>query len=483
MGRLLVTAGAGLVLALCAPAQQVDERVSVSVEAAPPRPVVGQDVRVVIRVDVVDAFLEDQVIQPFRQPLDVPIQVLAPWWSGDGRIRPLPAEAKDGVRIAVDGQAVRAAALGVSERGGVRVASFVVERLFRAEAVGEVEIAPTTVRLAYATRWRDDFLAGRVPEDRLDLDVSAVAARIEVRPLPDRDRPADFTGAVGRFAVAAEAAPRAVEVGETLRWTWTVRGDGNLDAFRAPSAPLLDGFHVLGRLEERQADARVFVFELVALQPGTRSLPEVAFGFFDPESGEEGAFAEARAPGLPITVTGDAGPSEVGRVAGAADVGDEPTVTEPAAPTRPHPLRSAADESRRAMSSQAWLVLLVGAWLVAGMAWSGRVAAAVLRRRRDRLAVKFEAGLRQRRDPRELLVELVAAGMSWRPAAVLRPDLAARLVADAGMDHSLAEQLATFLDACTGARHGGPDADVDAATLRALGLGVAACLERRRTEA
>lgn len=478
--RALLALGACLASALAAPAQQPDDRVRVVVEVSPERPVVGQDVRVAIRIDVVDAFLRDQVIQPFRQPLDVPIQVLAPWWGGDGRIRPRPDEAKDGVRIAVDGQAVRARSVGVAERAGVRTASFVVERTFRAEAPGPVELAPTTVRLAYATRWRDDFLAGRVPEDRLDLDVAAAPAQVEVREVPSADRPADFTGAVGRFTVEAELAPRETEVGGTVRWTWTVRGTGNLDAFGAPPAPALSDFHVLGRLEERTEDARVFVFELSPLRPGRRTLPEVAFGYFDPELGDEGAYAVARSAPLELSVTGDAEavPDEV--VAGASETGDAPRAPGPTAPARPHPLRIGSVEPGAALTQRGFALLLGGVWVLAGAAWAVLLGVAAARRRRARLLVRFEKGLRAGRDVRDLVVDLIARGLDCHPAAVLRPDIAARLVADGGVAEDTAAQVAAVLDACTAARHGGPEAVVDRDALRGLGIALATAFEAGR---
>lgn len=477
--RALSVLGACLASAFVAPAQQPEDRVSVAVQVSPPRPVVGQELRVSVRVDVVDAFLREQVIQPFRQPLDVPIQVIAPWWSGDGRIRPRSVESKDGVRIAVDGQAVRARSLGVVERGGVRFASFVVEQTFRAEAPGPVELAPTTVRLAYATRWRDDFLAGRVPEDRLDLDVAAGPAQLEVREVPTADRPAGFTGAVGRFTVEAELAPRKADVGATVRWTWTVRGVGNLDAFAAPAAPELQDFHVLGRLEERREDGRVFVFELSPLRPGLQTLPEVTFGYFDPDLGKEGGFAVARSATLELAVTGEA-PAMPGEVV-VGTGGDEsvPRALESATPARPHPLRTATREPARAMTPRGSAALIAGIWVVAGAVWAVLFSAAAGRRRRARLLARFETGVRAGRDARDLVVELIASGLGCRPAAVLRPDIEDRLVLDGGVAEDTAAQTAAMLDACTASRHGGPEAVIDREALRALGRALATAFEAR----
>jgi hypothetical protein len=480
MFRIGLVLVAGWGLAVATPAQQVDERVSISIDAEPIRPVVGQEVRVTMRIEVDDAFLRAQVIQPFRQPLDVPLQVLAPWWSGDGRIRPLPSQPEEGVRMAVDGQASRARALGVIERSGRRFAAFLVERVFRAEAMGAVELAPTTLRLAYATRWRDDFLAGRVPEDRVDLDVTAPKVQLDVRSLPDEGRPADFTGAVGRFTVAVTVEPDVVAVGGTLRWIWTVRGAGNLEAFTVPSAPALDGFHVLGRLEERQEGARVFVLELSALRPGALGLPPVAFGYFDPDAGEEGAFATAVSEALAVTVIGQAAVESVEPVAVEREpAGDAPASVLPTS-RGPHPLREAAVEPAPGIGRQTWLLTLASAWVLAGIAWCIRAAADAAKRRRTRLGARFEAGLRHGRGARDLLVELVAEGMGWQPAAVLRPDLGERLVVGADVPRDLADELVAVLDACTAMRHGGTAVLPDPATLRALGGRLAILFETRR---
>ena len=70
---------------------------------------------------------------------------------------------------------------------------------------------------AYATRFEDDPFAGRRALDRHDAFVTTSALTLTVRALPEANRPADFTGAVGEFVVSADAAPRIADFDDVIR--------------------------------------------------------------------------------------------------------------------------------------------------------------------------------------------------------------------------------------------------------------------------
>ncbi len=52
------------------------------------------------------------------------------------------------------------------------------------------------------------------------------AARLNVRAIPLRDRPADFSGAIGRFTLAGTASPQTVAVGDLVTLSYTLTGSG-----------------------------------------------------------------------------------------------------------------------------------------------------------------------------------------------------------------------------------------------------------------
>lgn len=60
------------------------------------------------------------------------------------------------------------------------------------------------------------------------------ALSVTVRPVPTANRPADYSGAVGRFTFTATAAPSEVAVGEPVTVSITIGGDGNISDVRPP---------------------------------------------------------------------------------------------------------------------------------------------------------------------------------------------------------------------------------------------------------
>ena len=70
--------------------------------------------------------------------------------------------------------------------------------------------------------------------ERKDVNLQSTAHTLDIAPLPEEGRPADFSGAVGDFNFNVEAAPRQVEIGEPVTLTMTVSGEGNFDTVSAP---------------------------------------------------------------------------------------------------------------------------------------------------------------------------------------------------------------------------------------------------------
>lgn len=57
---------------------------------------------------------------------------------------------------------------------------------------------------------------------------------IQVKPLPEKGKPEDFTGAVGQFSFKVTPSTKALKAGEPLTLTVTVEGKGNLNLFSLP---------------------------------------------------------------------------------------------------------------------------------------------------------------------------------------------------------------------------------------------------------
>lgn len=113
---------------------------------------------------------------------------------------------------------------------------------------------------------------------------------LNVKPLPVKGKPADFTGAVGSFTVASECDKTTVKVGDVVTVKVTVTGKGNLDlisilntpnfsAFktydpRVSSSLLNSGFVVGG--------AKTWEYVLSPRYQGEITLEPFSLSFFDP---------------------------------------------------------------------------------------------------------------------------------------------------------------------------------------------------------
>ncbi|MFT3794404.1 BatD family protein [Flavobacterium sp.] len=102
------------------------------------------------------------------------------------------------------------------------------------QKAGKLEIEPLTmdVDVQLPTNRRDFFGRVQIVED--NKRVSAGAKVINVKPLPERGKPVDFTGAVGRFNFKVTPSRTTVKNGESLDLKVAVSGTGNLKLFDIP---------------------------------------------------------------------------------------------------------------------------------------------------------------------------------------------------------------------------------------------------------
>lgn len=114
---------------------------------------------------------------------------------------------------------------------------------------------------------------------------------IVVKPLPTKDRPEKFSGAVGNFSIDSRLAETSFNSNDEGRLIVEITGDGNLQLINAPELlwpggidafdPKIDDtintseFPVFGR--------KRFEYVFSVSKPGSYIIPPVSFSFFDPE--------------------------------------------------------------------------------------------------------------------------------------------------------------------------------------------------------
>ncbi len=113
----------------------------------------------------------------------------------------------------------------------------------------------------------------------------AFRRKLTVAHVPERGRPADWSGAIGTFtAEAVQVSKDKPEVGEPIRLRAILTGTGNLDRLITPEIPGSEQWDILPAQERRRHSEaqRFFVYTLVPRLPGKLLTPTIRFSTFDP---------------------------------------------------------------------------------------------------------------------------------------------------------------------------------------------------------
>lgn len=421
---------------------------------------VNEPVRLKVRVGI-DISMARNLLQMFNTHLDLPIQVEAPWL--DDFPGGVPLELKDSarkdqvLRMAANRNISEIRAAGTVTRDGRTFATYEFERAWIPGRFGTVTLAGAMLRFRFATKIVQNVFGDPVPQDRQDAFVYGEPARIEVKPIPEDSRPGGYTGAVGKFRVSTDARPHDVKVGESIKFTFRIEGDGNLEFLEPPQIEPLEGFHVYGHIDEKSREQRVITYDLSPLNENVKEIPPITFVYFDTDG--DGSFKTIRSEAIPIHVRalppGEAlAPlnEETSRrvVAGVDDIHDM------------QPVDSAGAETGRPPGAA-----------TAALAFGAPVAAAaalflILRKREHDLAnpalvrargakARFANSTAKGADAAGAFTTYLADRCNCNEAAILSDDLSQRL-ASCGISGELASRAASALLTHTHSRYAGATA-------------------------
>jgi hypothetical protein len=305
-----------LALAFCC-LPQSGEHVFVELVAQPQSAYVEQPIHVTIRFGVEREFLQHNLLQLFTRPLEVPVQLEIPWESalagaqlftldvaesGEGTLVPHPSFAL--------GEAIeRATRTREEQRAGSTFVVLEIERGLVPLAAGTLAVPGPVLHYAFATRFEEDLAAGSVPLDKQSAELEAAPLSLAIQALPREGRPPDFDDAVGRFTLAAQAEPRELDLGASLKLVLTISGAGNLARLQPPRLDSLPGLHLLGRTDEVHGDTRTMQAELAPDSPRTREVPAITLAFFDPDAR---AYRSASTQPIPLVIRVSSPAGQVG---------------------------------------------------------------------------------------------------------------------------------------------------------------------------
>ncbi len=273
--------------------------------------------------------------------------------------------------------------------------------------------ASVVVVLPAANQGGDPFFRFFNQGEQKQLTLATDPVKIESLPLPEQNKPANFTGAVGEFGMTATAGPTTVTVGDPITVRVQISGTGALDAVTLPPQEAWRDFKMYPPTTKVEpGDAFGFqgtkTFEQIVSPENAdvHELPALSFSFFNPDDHQYHTLTQ---PAVPLTVK-PAGASPTPTLAGARNAAPENQSPQDVLPIK-QTLGTLSPASAPLMVQPAFLA-------VQGLPVLAFLAALVWRRRTDNLA----NNPRLRR--RLAVAQLVAGGLQdlKRLAAANQPD-------------------------------------------------------------
>lgn len=163
------------------------------------------------------------------------------------------------------------------------------------EKAGKYNLFPAKMSMAVRGRDRrrsrdpfDDFFNMRRGRT---ITVASDPLSLEVLPVPEKGKPADFAGLIGDFTISSSLSPLTIKAGESATLTITVRGIGNVNRIQDISMPAIENLKIYSDepvLETEQSDRgiegiKVMKWAIVPEREGRYNIPPVSVSYFNTE--------------------------------------------------------------------------------------------------------------------------------------------------------------------------------------------------------
>ncbi len=135
--------------------------------------------------------------------------------------------------------------------------------------------------------FNDDFFGRQVQED-----IKSQPITINVLPLPEAGKPADFSGAVGEFNLKASLSKDSVKANEAVTLTVRISGSGNIKMLPEPKLNLPPDFEKyepkvtqkINRTSAGVSGFKQFEYVLIPRFPGEQRIAPISFSYFNPKT-------------------------------------------------------------------------------------------------------------------------------------------------------------------------------------------------------
>ncbi len=155
---------------------------------------------------------------------------------------------------------------------------------------------------------RDDSKTNDDKTTVVETDISTEPVTIDVKPVPEKNKPANYAGAVGRFSISSAVEQPALKRNEEGFFEVTISGKGNFIQLGTPEIQWpegVEGFEpqvkdVLDKTMMPLQGSRTFRYPFTCAAAGNWQLPAVSFSFFDIDSN---TFKTIAASGATVSVS------------------------------------------------------------------------------------------------------------------------------------------------------------------------------------
>jgi hypothetical protein len=140
----------------------------------------------------------------------------------------------------------------------------------------------------------------------VQVKIKSHPVTVEVLPLPEKGKPANFSGAVGKFSFKAEMNHEKVKANESLNLKVTVSGTGNINLAETPKINFPEGFETYDpKVNENISSnggisgSKTYDYLVIPRRAGEYVLKDINFSYFDPEKKQ---YVTIPSPEFKITV-------------------------------------------------------------------------------------------------------------------------------------------------------------------------------------
>ena len=164
---------------------------------------------------------------------------------------------------------------------------------------GKITVTPFEIgfmcRVIYTQQSNDPFdmfFGGRQYAQDYELDLKSNSVVLNCKPLPEANKPEDFSGLAGNFTISSKLSRNELKTNDAANLTITVSGTGNLQHVEAPFIEFPADFDVtdpkitdnINTRGNSVTGSRTFEYILIPREPGDFTIPAANFSYFDLKS-------------------------------------------------------------------------------------------------------------------------------------------------------------------------------------------------------